>query len=159
MLTAEAMSNLSDLSKLSKTLNEESNKVNEILLEFEQKLVAMNIGVEAWVELTSEPYVEGDEGSIQCSSDIVLGFGQRADDHQLLIKTIDYVEEVGNYGQYHWKKRQEYGIKPLLKASREIRVKALEKLKELLDALMAEGNNVLKAIEKGRKTVDNLKAD
>ena len=155
MLTAEAMSNLSDLSKLSKVLNEESNKVNEILLDFEKTLVAKNLGVEAWVELSSEPYVEGDEGEIQCSSDIALGF----DESHLLIKTIDYVEEVGNYGQYHWKKRQEYGIKPLLKASREIRVKALEKLKELLDALMAEGNNVLKAIEKGRKTVDNLKAD
>ncbi len=160
MLTAEAMANLSDLSKLSKALNDESNKVNEILLDFEKKLVAMNLGVEAWVTLKEESYSEeiqeGDDRQVKCLKVTQLGFGEWSGEYQLLIKFIDFMETVTPYGNPDWDTRQEYGKRPIRGASREIRVMALENLENLLDALMAEANRVLSAIKKGRKIVDNL---
>ncbi len=161
MLTAEAMSSLSDLSKLSKALNDESNKVNEILLDFEKKLVAMNLGVGAWVTLKEESYTEpvqeGDDREVRRLKVTELGFGEWAGGYQLLVRFIDYTESVTSYGNPDWDKGDVYGTRPILGASREIRVIALENLENLLDALMAEANRVLKAIEKGRKIVDNLK--
>lgn len=160
-LSAEAMSSLSDLSKLSKSLNDESNKVNEVLLDFEEKLVAMNLGVEAWVTLTEEPYTEelqeGDDRQVKCLKETELGFGEYCGSYQLLIRYLDYVEDVTQYGNPRWEKREEYGKSPIRAVSRQVRVSALENLEKLLDALMVEANRVLKAIERGRKVVDNLK--
>jgi len=42
------MSNLDDLAKISKQINERSDQVNQDLQEFEKELEVLRLGVEAW---------------------------------------------------------------------------------------------------------------
>ena len=77
------MAPLPELSAISNTLNDESNRVNALLNEFERKLCALNLGVEAWVtdqtlkdRRVVETYEKYGEGELYRSYDQQLGFGQ-----------------------------------------------------------------------------------
>src|SRR5712692_6624421 len=94
------MAPLPELSAISKTLNDESNRVNALLLEFERKLCALNLGLEAWVTdqaltdrrliETYEKYTGDQEGELYRSYDQQLGFGQIGDRWALVVRTVTF---------------------------------------------------------------------
>ena len=154
------MANLSDLTKLSKQLNEESNQVNQVLQNFEQKLNDMNLGVEAWLNpgahnlpaLRSRPY----EDNGQFLEEIeVLGFGRFGQRYALLFKTQCW-KRRGDGQDPEWDLVSEGPARPLLQASRELRIRALDQLETLLGEIKIQGEKILEQIDKGRKIVDNL---
>ena len=179
MSTAEAMARLDDLSKLAKTLNEQSDQINTILSDFERKLDKMNLGVEVWMNpgtlakdgcmcadfarLTLAENPRGEKTEYE-----VLGYGR-------VLSTgpgpSDKTERSPRFGLLvrteHWRGVQDdsediFDVvwvgspRRLLQASRELRIKALEVLDRLLEELEKEAKRLLSSIEKGHKTVDNL---
>ena len=165
MSTAEAaMANLADLTKLSIAINQKSNEVNQILQDLEKKLLTMNLGVEAWVpnfplasvqETVTEENSYGDEYERLYSREEVLGFGLHGARYMLLVKEMHYSAQPA-MGNEDWRLDREGRPRPLLQASRELRIAALERIERLIDALLAEAQKIISAIEKGRQTVDKL---
>lgn len=159
MAKAEAaMANLADLSKLSKKLNAQSDEVNKILQDLEKKLVAMNLGISAWmpqsITLDSSQEIEG---KLRFSYDSILGFGRYGNRDMLLVKKLRYCERRDENGEWgDCEVEQESTPVPLLQASREIRIAALGQIEKLIGVLEYESVRVIEAIEEGRKTVDNL---
>lgn len=163
MGTAEAaMANLNDLAKVSKELNAKSNEVNKILQDLEKKLVAMNLGIEVWIPdspLSSEKKTEEEEnqdgdviGSHRVSVDEVLGF----DGRRLVHKTVYYREDPAINWQKTWQVEQELSSQPLLQASRDLRIEAMNHIEPLINALIEKGKRMIKGIEQGRNIVNNL---
>ena len=161
-LAEASMTNLADLPKLSKQVNEQSDQVNQVLQDLEKKLVAMNLGVETWVqpEVTSGNALNVKlftDGGGHWSEDQILGFGRFGDRSMLLVKTLTFQKRYEEDDQEgYWDYHSESAPRPLLQASREIRIKALDKIEDLLDALRKEAEAVLESIKKGRKTVHKL---
>lgn len=159
MSTAEAtVVNLADLTNVSKKLNAKSNEVNQTLQDLEKKLVAMHLGITAWmpqsIPLTCTEEVQGD---VRFSYDTLLGFGRHGNREMLLVKKLRYCERRdvdGGWGDCEFE--HESAPVPLLQASRQIRIAALGQIEQLIVVLKAEGLSVINAIEKGRQTVDNL---
>ena len=158
MHTAEAMTNLPEFSRLSKTLNEESHGVNQLLQDVERKLVAMNLGVEAWTTIEERRYMEGcDEPSSRWSADLQMGFGEWNGEGKLLLKTVHYEETVDDdNGLPYWELSSEEDARPLLQASRPIRLRAMGKLEQLFHALSVEAKKVLAGSEEGKKAYKDL---
>lgn len=164
MTVETAMANLQDLANLSKALNQQSNQVNQILQDLEKKLQGMNLGVEAWAEddpLEESPYTfipQDSDREYKYLKSAILGFSRHGgDEFVLTVKICRYQHDGLNaYGQDNWKEIDTETVRPLLQASRELRVKALDKIESLLDVLTREAQSVIAAIEKGRKTVDKL---
>lgn len=180
-VATDSTTRLDDLAELGKRLNEESNQINGILSKFEQSLAEMNLGVEAWVRPYSfilpgwnhssesksrwsalgiysiERPTEGEE-FLSCQ---VLGYGvmsnpaTKGPKFGLLVRTEHYHKETED-GEACWAWKHSDDPVPLLQASRELRIAALENLEYLVDALEIEARQLLSSIEKGRKTVEKL---
>jgi hypothetical protein len=162
-LAEAAMANLNDLAKVSKEINKRSDEVNQILKDLEKKLVAMNLGVEAWLlnqplksQLTVRPYEDrnGEEQDERFCIEEVLGFGCWGDRYALLVKQMTYEEDFQT--RKLTKLKDEEDPRLLLQSSRDLRIEALNHIEALLDELVREARRIVQAIEKGRKTVDNL---
>ncbi len=150
-------SNLSELSSFSKTLNQESNRVNELLLDVEKKLEEMNLGVEAWVTIKEDRYTkEGDDGDSKWSADTQIGLSDWNGLPKLLVRTVHQEEIEDNYGEKQWEEGSRDNPLPLLQASRAVRLKAMASLGTLLDALLAEAKRVLAGIDKGKQAYKEL---
>lgn len=174
---------LDGLANLAKSLNEESNQINEVLSTFEKRLGEMNLGVEAWVRPWSfilpghfrherqgrwsalGTYRTGinAEGEEWLCCD-VLGYGLLPDStdskgsrYSLLIRTENYYKEKQEADpEPYWVFNDSNPPVPLLRASRELRLAALENLNYLVEALEDEARRLLSTIEKGRKAVQML---
>ncbi len=182
---ADAPTRLDDLAALSKKLNEESNQINTILANFEKRLGEMNLGIEAWVRpwgflgvhspglgqghwtaLTIDFSTQDDgEELMNCE---VLGYGVPLEMHasnpkgkesrySLLVRKELYYKELSeDDSEPSWVFQGTDSTIPLLQASRELRLAALERLEYLVEALEIESQRLLSTIEKGRKIVEQL---
>jgi hypothetical protein len=159
MSKAEAMANLSELSTLSKTLNEESNRVNELLSDVEKRLLEMNLGVEAWVVIKEEPYTEGqNEDTSNWIVETQIGLGNWHGQPKLMVRRV-HSQQTSEYGESSYEERTQDSYQPLLQASRAIRLKAMACLEELLDAILEEAKRVLAGIAKGKQAYKKLASE
>lgn len=159
MSKAEAMANLSELSTLSKTLNEESNRVNELLSDVEKRLLEMNLGVEAWVVIKEERYTEGqDEDTSNWIAETQIGLANWHGQPKLMVRRV-HSQQTSEYGESSYEERTQDSYQPLLQASRAIRLKAMASLEELLDAILEEAKQVLAGINKGKQAYKKLASE
>ena len=152
MAKAEAaMANLADLSKLSKKLNAQSDEVNKILQDLEKKLVAMNLGISAWmpqsITLDSSQEIEG-KLRFSLNHSRLRTIWQS---HMLLVKKLRYCERRDENGE--WDCEVEQNPCSIASGVTKIRIAALGQIK-LIGVLEYESVRVIEAIEEGRKTVD-----
>jgi hypothetical protein len=149
------MPTFDDLTKVGKTLNEQSNQINQILQDFEKKLAEMNLGVEAWLdEWEPNIFLEWTSltvNGVQHEHAWVLGYAEHGQKYRLMAKEL-----TGYYDKEETWRVDEGEYRFLLSAPRKHRVKALELIEPLLGELQHEAQRVLDAIQKGRKTVENL---
>jgi len=151
------MSTLSNLSDLSTTLNQQSNKVNDLLKALEGKLYAMNLGVEVWAydqPLSTSPrsfYAPDKDKEYRESIDLVLGWARLGEKFGLTVQVVEYTWEGGK-----WVMKNEGPRTPLLQASREARISALEKIDALVEALTVKAREVVDSIEKAEQTIEKL---
>ncbi len=151
------MSNLAVLTGLSKNLNRQSNQVNDLLKEFEQKLYALNLGVEEWayddpLATTPTNFYDGEKDrEYRESYDVVLGWGRMGERYGLLIQSVTY-----RWEQDEWVMINEGPRTPLLQASREVRIAALEKVDSLIKALTERVKRVVESITVAERAIEKL---
>lgn len=153
------MEQLAQLSSLAAVLNQETDSYTKSLTELEKKLNKLNLGVEAWVVLTQF----GPEGYPGRDSykKILLGYAKTDDGWGFAIQDMR-VER----GLYHddpecpWQNDYQEGPpKLLLKSSRELRIKAAERLEELLNFLVERANEVLPTLQKAKQVAQSFSGE
>ena len=146
-MTEKEISRLFDeLSEAAQTLNDESDTVTTLIHQFETRLNGLRIGVEAWVTMSEarkavrRPNSDADDldddgnprtYSAEESVDVQLGFGRYFNDWRLLVRTAEWEKIDGG----DWEEVTVERPTPLLEASRQIRIDALEAFPELLREL------------------------
>lgn len=178
------MTELDDLSPLAKRLNAATDEFNQVLESIQERLNALALGVEAWLddgnhelirrvvstwgELDGHP-VTGwaeSEGRYVVQHRTVqvqeLGYGRLGDGWGLLVRTVNYPEVKDTNPPYGWavpdgEAATEEDRKSLLRSSRQLRVKAVDFIPDLVETLRSESARVIDAVEKAKKIAESLK--
>jgi hypothetical protein len=171
---------LEDLAHLSERLNANTDQLNTELKAIEDRINALSLGVEAWVtrrplqeEFTNEwaalaknalvaSAALGDAKRSRTAAE--LGYARFPDGWKLAVRTVTY-PQTRTPGSIDWDEPATLGdagevcreAKPLLRASRTLRMKAVDRIPDLIDALHAAGIQVAEAVEKARKISNSLK--
>jgi hypothetical protein len=141
---------------LAKQLDQKSDKLNDVVMEVNSKILALNLGVEAWCAtyLQTDDYEEETNFYTDrvCRYRVVthLGYAQSEDGWQLVIRRIREAEDGAETQETL------LNISPLLEASRAIRAKALGMLPSLFEAIQREAKTLLAGIEAGEKAAAAL---
>src|SRR5579863_6634773 len=126
-----------ELSDLSRQLNSDSDAVNSTIGTINKKLRSLNLGIEAWFNSPLLDPLPGDES--RDSIGPFLGYCSVEDEWQLAVreKPIDWHGDLLR--------------SPLLKASREVRIAALQYIPAVVDQLKSEAQRVLRAIRDAKQ--------
>jgi hypothetical protein len=161
MTEVEATKLLSDLSAVATQLNKQSDSINEILGAWEQKLRALNIGLDVWVTLSTEEAsvtVEDDSPAadpsatkdVHGSLDHQLGWDKYIDNTwRLLTRQVTYRLDLLER-QEIWRSEMP---QPIRSASRKVRIDALEALPRLLQQLKKDAEEAVGKIERAKTLV------
>jgi hypothetical protein len=135
-----------ELSDLSRRLNSDSDAVNSTIAAINKKLHSLNLGVEAWFNTPLLDALPGDQSRESIGP--FLGYCYVEDEWQLAIREKPH--------DWHGDLLRS----PLLKASREVRVAALQYIPAVVDQLKNEAQRVLTAIRDARQfCAENLTMD
>jgi hypothetical protein len=139
---------LKDLTDLSQRLNASTDQLNTELMAIEDRINAVSLGVEAWV--TKSPLQEefSNEWAALASNARTVTYPQTRTPG-----SIEWDEPVADAGVGEICRE----AKPLLRASRTLRMRAVDRIPDLIDALHAAATHVADAVEKARKISDSLK--
>ncbi len=148
---------MSELRESAQELNSASDSINSIISSIEQEIVSTNVGLECWLLLEpfqrSEPVREqvndhGDWGSRW--TETVLGFAKldQPEGWRLAVREISFAERdyEASVASADYEKPS-----PLRRASRELRIRALEKMPSLLYGLRDKVKKSLDAIAESEK--------
>ena len=183
MMAAEAfeMTDLKDLDPLARRLNVATDEFTRALETIQLKLNSLSLGVEVWLDEYSEHELGGKSSNVWTELDGVpvssytadeeehvvlhrscevqeLGYGRLGDGWALLVRTMNYPQVktadgwIGEAGE-----QVEIDRKPLLRSSRQMRVKAVNLIPLLIDRLHDEAEGVINAVEKAKKIAESLK--
>jgi hypothetical protein len=149
------------LSNAASRLNAESDAINQLIEQLQEKLRALSIGLEAWILLQTEPgsIAPGPRAGVPSPPATVrvetsLGYARSTDGWGLYVKRIAYrakpaspflAEEPEPVTVNKWLK--------LSDASRTIRIDALRAFPKLLEKLKAAAESAVDAIEQAKKFV------
>lgn len=152
---------INELSSLSRKLNAKSDKLNSIISATNTKLENLNLGIEAWLAepvAADDPETTDDDGN-PCEpwrSVTLLGYCPVEDKWQLAVKEA-VLTEKGDARQGTWDEvSNSHSPRPLLKATRSIRTKAMDLIPRLLDEIKFSAEKTLASIEKAEKAAANL---
>jgi len=162
MEATAVVARINDLANLSRKLNQQSDKLNEIISSINAKLDKLNLGVEVWLDY--RPIIVGDTET--CDENwqptephrgaTLLGYARVGDNWQLAIKEVTLVTKVNDFREEQEEVRDPTDLKPLLQATREVRVRAMERIPTLLDSVKAEASRLLASIEAAEKAAEEL---
>lgn len=163
---------LDHLSSLSRKLNERSDKTNAIIKTINQKLAGLNFGLEVWLdggrlsrinqnyELDSNNYCKLHQGQIdplpRQKQVTYLGYCNVEDTWQLAVKTGTLVEDWDREDQQTFTELTDTKYRPLLKASRQIRIAALPFLPDLLETIKIRAESTLQDLERAEKVASKF---
>lgn len=162
-LEESVVDTINELSDLSIELNQQSDKLSSIISSVNSKLGKLNLGIEVWLErnpLEAEGYrdTHDDEGHrIDRYREVtLLGYCKVEDEWQLAVKAAIFQTETGRWGGEYEETVNPVSPTSLLKASRNLRSKAMSLLPELLDILKARAVSLLQGIEKAEEAAERL---
>ena len=151
-----------ELAELSRKLNQKTDSLNNTFTSFNEKLATLKIGVEAWVTVEEgDPfydYEKDEHGNFPLHAETWLGYCRFERGWELAVRTVTR-QETGNFGfqgEMIYKTVEATDAIPLLNASRDIRVKAIEFIPRLLDAIKEKAQEILQSIEKAEKAAEQL---
>jgi hypothetical protein len=114
-------------------LNKSSDSINEIIKAVEERLVRANAGVAVFLEEpvleTGEPHRDGGECTL--SDECQLGFTKFDSGWHLAVKKW----VIRDFGPEQGSDRAVLAVVPLLQAARNLRIRALEILRDLQEAI------------------------
>jgi hypothetical protein len=158
-------SDLNDLEPISKRLNAASDELSKTLESIQQKLNAFSLGVEAWLSVPDfgplHSEVVGIVDNIRTIRNQELGYGRIGDGWGLIVRTSLYKQNF-DAKDSEWLLTTYFpddvvGQKPLLKASRDTRVRAVWAIPDLINLLHNTAGQVIDAVEEAKKIADSLK--
>lgn len=153
---------LKELSDLSRQLNQQSDKVNSIISKVNELLASLNLGVEVW--LTDDPIETGGFTEFEtepnwheeCLEATILGYCRVSGSWELAVKNMLLPCMVVDEEHEESEPVQRGRPISLLKAGRNIRVKAVSSLPKLLEVIKQEGQELLASIEKAEAAAEEL---
>ena len=159
-------SQFASLSNTAARLNAESDSINLLIAQLQEKLRALNLGLEAWVLLQAEPGslpapVPRGVGLAARSAppttvkvETSVGYARGADGWGLFVKRIAYRAKPSNplIGEEPEPVNVNKWL-PLSEASRATRIDALRAFPKLLERLKAAAESAVEAIEQAKKFV------
>ncbi len=158
------MGDLKDLAPLAQQLNAATDSLNEALGAIEDALNRLAIGLEVWV---ATPLVESEWRNVlnrqekptgERERDVQeLGYGRTGDGWALLVRGRREKETWNESGArvLEWFDDGR-DTKPLLRAARSLRLGAVRLIPQLLDAMKAEAERSIKAVEEARRIAESL---
>jgi hypothetical protein len=155
---------ISKLSDLASKLNKKSDTLNATITTINRKLEKLNLGVEAWLENSpiepSDPYFgdHDDDEKWPLVDGTLLGYARVEDEFQLAVKeaTLAEFDSRGFIHPDYYEITKSWNLRPLLKANRNIRVRAMDYVPLLLDQIKSEATGLLKSIQEAEKAAENL---
>lgn len=150
---------LQDLKPIAKRLNAVSDDLTAALDTIQQHLNELALGVEVWLvwrQDQSLTEIKTDEGYTAEE----LGYGRIGDGWGLVVRTIQYVfvpSADPNWDNSYWEPVDDVEQKPLLKASRALRVAAVPKIPLLIRAMHEAAAAVIEAVEAAKVLANSLK--
>ena len=150
---------LSELSTTAATLNRESDSINAIIEGLEERLRALNVGLEVWVDddpLESEATEgEGRNGERYETGTIdgELGFTKLGGVWRLAVRTATYKYDDPDHapGYQNPRFKSATGAIELSECPRKLRIEALERFPKLVAAMKMAAEAAVKAIEAAKK--------
>jgi len=144
--------NLAELSDLAKQLNSQTDSLNDAISALNRRLTAMNIGIECYLDRPLISSGMSKDGDTKYEEDTYLGYDKVGHEGawELAIKE----ERI----EYQWDRDSgeeipvtETWYTPLLRESRDVRLKAVEQFDELIGALTRQAKKKLAGIETAKK--------
>ena len=165
MSDSDLSSQFAALSDVAKRLNAKSDSVNQLIEQYENELRGLNVGLEAWVLLRTEPGSEdvpapSPRGTRQqarattVTIEISLGHARGDDGWGLYVKRIAYKPQ--NPILFPPASGEVVSVSKLIRladASRATRVEAIAAFPKLLEALKTAAESAVQTIENAKKFV------
>jgi hypothetical protein len=148
---------LSELAPLAKTLNEESNDLNQTIAALNRHLAGLNLGIEVWCG----PWDEDTPFQIGYAK-VEDGVNSRGTaTWELATRSCTPVLVKDEEGGDNWEAKPSSLGTPqcLLRASRNVRVDGLEVIPEIIRALKARAESRIATIRKAKKLAADLSGD
>jgi hypothetical protein len=137
---------LSELNKGASELNAGTQTVNSVLASVETQLTKMNLGFEVWVP-DSLSTVQISEYRYQ---DTELGFTKTGIDWSLAVRVREGQRDSQS-DDFEWYPLPIPGSTRLLDASRQVRIKALQHMPELIEALKSKADEAAATINEAKR--------
>jgi hypothetical protein len=153
------VNSINELSEVSRRLNQKSDKINAVIKGINEKLDALNFGLEVWLDaedLADNHWQSQPESqNYREKSVIFLGYCAIEGTWQLAVKG-GTLTQVWDRGEIETEELTNVEYKTLLKATRTIRMKALPLIPQLLDLVKAEAEKVINSIDEAGEAAENL---
>jgi hypothetical protein len=149
------MEPLVSLSRLAEKLNQTTDSYTQSMIVVEKQLREMNIGVETWLEI-SETAKAGSPDR-ETSLRKLLGYAKLPEGWSLAVKTVRVERGYWqNDPASPWENvYEEDPPKPLLKASRELRIEAAQHVPKLLENLETRVVELIRAVQEADARLQN----
>lgn len=125
---------IQSLTPLAETLNAESNDLNATITALSEKLAGLNLGIELWFDSSED-------------SEREIGFGRVSEGEK-------------SSWQLATKLKKGYPVqtvpKPLVSASRDVRIEGLERVPSIVANLKREAENKVRIMKEAKKMVAEL---
>ncbi|MFI5351661.1 MAG: hypothetical protein ACHQZS_01775 [Candidatus Binatales bacterium] len=141
---------LAELNERALELNVESNSINSVISSVEHQIRNANVGIEVWLEgdqaiaVETTFYYDHNARPVQGRHETQIGFAKLDEAWSIAVR------EKTSYADG----KSRVGVSPLLKASRDTRLAALEKLPALIIQLRTAAENAVAAIRQARKLIE-----
>lgn len=139
---------LSELSQLAQQLNDRSDKLNTYIEQINKQLAGLNTGLECYIAIDTSSRKQGDKGEYEEVT--YLGWGKCTDTWELLIKKVT-IEYIWDQEEQMTREVEDERYKPLLQASRDVRLDSIEHLDELISNMTKETQRKLEALNKAER--------
>lgn len=141
-----------DLIPVARRLNSASDDLNAALKRIEDRLNELGIGIDRFVPIpdTREGVSDGSEHHPEEWSEYQVGYDRVGDGWAILTRRARFQDDptMTVTPEECWQFDE---VKPLLRSSRELRIKAVAVIPELLKELKAEAEGVLQVVESARR--------
>jgi hypothetical protein len=164
------MTELADLGPLASRLNDATDELNQALESIQQRLNDLALGVEVWLTDTdhalerswSDQWNDGVDATFNVNRRWCnvqeLGYGRLGDSWALLVRNMAYLQEMSPIGVWEWADGESETVrKPLLRAARHLRVKAVAFLTPLVEELHRKSTEVIDAVEQAKRIAESIK--
>ena len=149
MSNLEFSSLLRELNQSASELNAGTETVNSVLASVETRLTKMNLGIEVWVP-DSLSSIQISEYKYQ---DTELGFSKIGADWSLAVRVREGKIDPRS-GDFDWYPLPILGSTRLLDASRQVRIKALQHIPELLEAMKSKADKAADTNKEAKKLIE-----